>query len=253
MVNSLAKYIEDLNNPSVALTDGLRGLLIVASRLKSTPLQEWIKNELHGYKPGDQVPSYRSSSSATIRLRFEGGSEIYKIDRTVKLMPSDISDDALSRPAQSLDIRQSIAEISSLTQGESDPTIPLPIWWIKRYRELADERKVVFFESLTLENAQIIVTKVDLIGLLDRVRTFAIEMALNVEDIAPKAGETGGPTVDDSPTIERTINNFITYVYGGVFSPTANAEVHARNIQNNNNEGTATNSLGDANSNTQES
>lgn len=214
MGNTLARAIDALNAPSVALPDGLRGLLIVATRMKSVPLKNWLRSELHGYVAEDKVPSYREDLQVAVRMRFEGYAGM---SSTIDLRPFDIPE-RLRAITKGMDLRQSTAEIETLVQGNADSMIKLPACWVQQYRNLAEEGKAIGVEMMVLNDARILISRNALMGMLDSIRTFAIEMALDVEGIAPEAGEAGGPTVDSDPELARSVDMIVNNIYGDVIT-----------------------------------
>lgn len=214
MGSALAKAIDVLNTPSIALSDGLRGLLIVATRMRSVPLKNWLRNELHGYALEDKVPSYREDLQVAVRLRFDG---YLGMSTTINLNLFDVPEE-LRAMTKGIDLRQSAAEIESLSQASTDPIIKLPARWVQQCRDLAEEGKAVGFEMMILNDARLLISRNALIGMLDSIRTFAIEMALNVEEIAPEAGESGGPTVDNDPELARSVSMTVNNIYGDIIT-----------------------------------
>lgn len=66
----------------------------------------------------------------------------------------------------------------------------------------------------SLFSARSVVTRQHLRGLLDTVRSKALEFALDLQAVDPEAGTAGGPTVDTDPTLSTTIYNVTNNIYG---------------------------------------
>lgn len=258
MGSTLDKAIDVLNTPSVSLADGLRSLLLVATRMKSASLKKWVRNELHGYGLEDQLPSYREDLPVAIRMRFDGYGGRYA---TVDLRPYDIPEQ-LREAIENANFRQSVAEISSLIQDETAPGVKLPGWWVQQHRDLAQEGKAFSYEMMVLNHAHLLIPRTAVIGMLDSIRTFAIEMALGVEEVAPQAGDSGGPTVENDPRLAQSVNIAINHIYGDVItaqgesvdiSHEADVQGAIRQSQLNSTEGQTISSMGDSNTVRQDS
>lgn len=54
-----SKIIKQFVNNEIAITETLERILILAQDMKDNNLIQWIKNEIQGYKQGDNIPEYR--------------------------------------------------------------------------------------------------------------------------------------------------------------------------------------------------
>jgi hypothetical protein len=61
--------------------------------------------------------------------------------------------------------------------------------------------------------AYISVPRTYLAGLLDRVKTVALGLALDIEGVSTEAGATGGPTVDSEPALGQTVASHMTMIF----------------------------------------
>ena len=50
-------------------------------------------------------------------------------------------------------------------------------------------------------------------GILDRVKSVALDLALCLEDVSVDAGTTGGPTVESEPGLASTVTVFLNQVF----------------------------------------
>ena len=59
-------------NPETDVTDLLRMCMILAARLKNEDLRKWVSQELNGYKPPADLPSYRIVKSGSFGTFTDG-------------------------------------------------------------------------------------------------------------------------------------------------------------------------------------
>ena len=177
----------------------------------SEELTDWIKNELNGYGAESELPEYRSSDAQPIQLRFVAYIGSASVERNISSaeLPQQLRPTTLA-----LGLREPVAELVSLSEGETDPGLMLPNLWIARYRQLASEQKVPSMDMMILDGATIMYPRTRLKGALDRVRTAALNLTLELEDVSTEIGSTEGPKVADSALLAQTLNIFHTQVYG---------------------------------------
>lgn len=223
MASALERAVGALSDPEVGLPDALRALLVVSRRIEATELTAWLHGELDGYGAGVSVPSYRESRGLPIDLQFEGP---FGSSAKHSLYPRELPD-ALREAVQDQDIRAPVAELVELSQGERDPIWPLPVQWVLLYRELAEHRQAPTYEMMQLNQAAVKIPSTHLKGILDRIKTAALELALSLEDVSLEAGAAGGPTVVDEPRLAQQVTIHLTQLYadGATFTLGDNATV----------------------------
>lgn len=226
MATALEAAVDALSDPGVALPDALRRLLVVSRRINAADLTAWILGELYGYQVGEDVPAYRDGEGMSIRLRFDG---FYGSAQTMTVHQSDLPD-SLGSFMNGAKFRQPVAELQELAEGDSDPGVQLPMWWISEYRRLANENKAPHIEMMGLNRATTSMPRTHLKGMLDRVKSTALDLALSLEDISPEVGTTGGPTVSDEPRIEQQVHLHLAPMYanGSTISVSENTIVTSR-------------------------
>lgn len=209
MPTALESAIDSLSNPSVALPDALRQLLVVSRRIGAAELTTWLRGELGGYDSGIDVPQYRDGKGLPIKLRFDGpmGSSA-----TRHLSPAELPNQ-LARVAESNGFREPVAELQALASGNGDPEMQLPVAWLAMYRQLIEQGKVPSIEYMVLNHASIAMPRTHLVGILDRVKSTALDLALSLEDVSPEVGDTGGPTVVSEPRLAEQIHIHLGSVY----------------------------------------
>lgn len=201
MSTVLAQAVEELSGSTAELPSALRRLMVIASRIKAPDLSEWVRNELNGYLGDTPVPEYRQGT-AYVRLHFLGP---FGSSRTIQVGPWDLPE-AL-RPSEGWGyLRQSVAALAELREGENDPAIALPAWWITAARDLISKGEMVSVEMMGLDTAGIVFARTHITSVLDQIQTEALSLVLALESVSPEIGTVGGPTVDE-PAVAEALRN----------------------------------------------
>lgn len=206
MATVLGAAINDLADPALALSDALRRLLIVGKRIEAKDLTDWVRNELDGYADDTEIPVYRRKAELPIGLKFDGP---FNGSDTLTVFLEDLPTQLQIGSAFG-SLCQSVSELKALSSGEHNPRIPLPPGWIGIYRGLAETESVPMRRGYVLNDAWITVPRTVIVGVLDRIRTVALDLVLNLEAISEHIGELGGPTVDTDSRIQTQINMHIS-------------------------------------------
>lgn len=209
MSTALENAVDALSDPKVAVGDSLRRLLVVSRRINAAELSSWLLGELSGFSISDEVPVYRSGAHLPLKLQFDGpmGSST-TMTLTRKELPSQ-----LTRGMEVLAFREPVAELEALSQGKRDPELALPVRWVALYRHLVSEGRVPSVEMMVLNRAAVGMPRTHLTGILDRVKSTALDLALSLEDVSPEAGRAGGPTVISEPALAQQITLQMTHIY----------------------------------------
>jgi hypothetical protein len=207
----MERAIDALSDPDVSIADAMRRLLVVARRIGATDLSDWIRQELEGYESREGTPDYRGSRALPIAVRFDG----YGGASTTRRMSRRDLPAELSNVMDDFKFVMPLAELEALANddGENDPQTQLPAYWLQRFRELAEENRVPHMTMYVANHAAIEVPRTYLRGMLDRIKTVALDLALNIEDASPDAGDSGGPTVDTEPAIREAVASHMTVIY----------------------------------------
>lgn len=210
MPTALENAVAALSDQNVPLPDALRRLLVVSRRIGADTLAEWIGHELSGYSPDDSLPSYRSAAGLPVALRFVGPFQS-SITRTFSVLELPHE---LRGAMDNVALREPLASCVALAGGPQDPELGFPIFWIERYRQLAEQNEAPRFEMMTLDHAAARFPRTHLLGVLDRIRTTGLELALSLEDISPEVGMPGGPTVKTDLDLARVVSVGVINVFG---------------------------------------
>lgn len=210
MATALERAVESLSDPDVSIADALRGLLVVARRISADDLSTWIKSELDGYGAEQDVPEYRQIH-LPVSIRFDGfGGSV----ATLSVAPRELPEH-LREAVRDGELRQPVAELDALCDPTSkfEPRISLSMAWVVAYRELAEENRVPHYPMMIANDASLSLPRTHLRGILDRVKSVALDLALGLEDVSLDAGAAGGPTVQSQPELAATITVHLNNIF----------------------------------------
>ena len=119
----------------------------------------------------------------------------------------------LSGVMKGMDFREPAAELQALANGTDDPQLQLPMAWVALYRQLAAQESVPSIAMFILNRAGVMMPRTHLSGILDRICSTALDLALSLEDISPQIGDSGGPTVSDDPRLAQEVHLHLTQLF----------------------------------------
>ncbi|MFJ2504075.1 hypothetical protein [Microbacterium sp. NPDC087592] len=188
----------------------LRKLMIVAHRLGADPLLAWVKSELNGYDDLNDIPAYRGPFTVNVQAVITGpGPSKGTSTLTKQGMPDGF--DGLFE----MRFKDPLAALEGFAGSENGIAVPWDPAIIGHYNRWIDEGLVPFIEHWGVYSAQKVFPQGALRGIIDVVRTKALELALDLQEEFPDAGEKDGPTVDD-PAVEATVTTIVNNIYGSV-------------------------------------
>ncbi|MEI2269477.1 hypothetical protein OHB93_09160 [Microbacterium sp. No. 7] len=198
----LDDILEASTDSSVSTADLLRKVQIVAHRLGASEVVRWVKSELSGYPPGSEVPEYRTMHTSVMGV-FTGPMRSV-IRQQLTVQPAELES------MWTVKFREPLSEIQALGDLESDPSREWPATIVRAY----EQSGVFRMEFHGLFSAHNIITRQSLLGLLDIVRSKAMEFALELQTDYPDAGSPGGPTMATNPELSTTVYNVTNNIYG---------------------------------------
>ncbi|MEV6240712.1 hypothetical protein [Lentzea sp. NPDC051838] len=204
----LQEIIDGASGDQMPVASLLRKVKVLAARIDTAKLDEWVENELSGYKEGNEIPAYRGPFRVEVLGHFAGpfGSGVQNAPIPPVCFPEKLRDSDLFY----LSFSQPIVELESLSKSEK----PLHASWDAdsiAFTNLMIERgDVRAYPSMGLMQAWRQISPQHLQGIVDTVRTRTLDLALAFEKISPRIGEQGGPVPEREPA-QSIINN----IYGG--------------------------------------
>jgi hypothetical protein len=216
----LDDILEASTDSHVPVADLLRKVQIAATRLGASDIAQWARNELSGYAPEASLPPYREFASIVMGL-FTGPMNSRIIQN---LTPGGGVEDLWE-----VELRQPLVELQSLADstGDGDPQIQWSAYNVQRYAQSGAFRIEFHF----LFSAWNVLTKQSLHGLIDIVRTRAMEFALELQTTFPDAGSLNGPTVLTTPALASVVYNITNNITGhGTNIATGDSAHQASNV-----------------------
>lgn len=186
----------------------LRKVKVVASRLGSVALEEWVDHELTGYPGHAELPDYRGPFRSEVKGHFGGpaGSGL----RNAPVPPVGFPSDFRDGPLFSIAFRQPVAELERLATADAPLNADWPADAVAYTNTLAAQGRVQLYEYMGLQQAWQVISPSQLTGIVDTVRTRILNLALSLEAIHPDAGEVGATAADPAQ-----VHQVVTNVYGG--------------------------------------
>lgn len=207
----LDDIIDGATDDSVSTSNLLRKVQVVAHRLGSEELQQWVRDELNGYANVNDLPPYR---------RIEGQVQGVYSGVQYQALPQALGAGLIPEEAAELlfgtRLRASVAELEELAGPGNDRELGVPwnVQQIAMYNRWAEERLVPRIVGHTLRSANRVVTKGMLRGVIDAARSTALGFALDLQATAPDAGMVGGPTMAEAPVAHVVNNYYSTHIDG---------------------------------------
>ncbi|WP_400994815.1 hypothetical protein [Agromyces sp. GXQ0307] len=215
----LDEIIDASSDSKVPTPDLLRKVLTVAHRLGAADIVQWTKHELSGYPKGIDVPAYRTFDSNVMAL-FTGPMQS-QIRHQLTARPEGMDD--LWR----VDMREPLVELQALAEAEAEPSRAWSAYAVKAY----EESGVFRIQYHNLFSAWNVVTRQSLLGVVDSVRSKALEFALELQADFPNAGAVGGPTVEN-PGVARVVYNLTNNITGDGTNVAAGAHIRQKSVVN---------------------
>lgn len=215
----LDEIISASTSGAVSSADLLRKVRIAAYRLGAEEIARWAKQELDGYGADDQLPGYRIQVSGVTGI-FTGPFRS-QITHTLSVTPAGME------KWFTVELREPLMELQSLSELKQDPSREWPAPVVARY-----EASGVFrMDMHGLFAARNVITRQSLKGIIDTVKTRAMDFALELQSDFPEAGSVDGPTVKSEPALAQTINNITNNITGhGSNVAIASTDVRQRSV-----------------------
>ncbi len=191
---------------TVNVADLLRRCMVLAKRLKHAEFAAWITNELNGYPADVAIPGYRRlnvGSVGVVGLPFGG-----RIDN------APIPSAAFPEDLQHVVVEQSFRDPISVLIDLGNATNMLKVKWGADALAYA-EQHIPMRDGATLLDAWRVVSPATVKGVVDTVRTRALEFALAIEEEAPDAGDTPPGAPPAIPNERVTAIYYNTVINGG--------------------------------------
>lgn len=156
---------QDATNPDIKIADLLRKALLVAMKLGISKFEEWISQELDGYKDPKHVPDYRNVVGEIRYLNQYYG----------KFFPMLIHEEKLAEKLNKRNLTQPIGEIESMLKDEGGKNSSF-------YMPFSPAVEANLMEGMSFQSRPTLhLNEGSLYGILDAVRTRILRWALQLE------------------------------------------------------------------------
>ncbi len=226
--------LRDIQNYTVSANmctaDLLRMCKILAARLMSKELNEWVDRELNGYRSDEKLPDYRVVTRLDAKGHFFGpfGASLSNAPIPTLSIP-----ESLQIWVKDLPLKSGVVVYEDLlSSGEA---VPLQNPWPPELIRLIEHKGGPLYNGYYCVQAWSIVPRGALLHILDAVRNKILGFALDIERENPASGEVPAGTVPVPPTV--VLNVFNQHFHGAV----ANVSAGSHDFEQINEEGGGSN------------
>ncbi len=206
----------------------LRKCLILAARVDSVLLEDWVKYELNGYPKDVDVPDYRSLQ-LTFKGHFSGpmGAHIKNAPIAPHVIKQIVGDDSFSRFLA----RQPITTIADTEKARNSGVLYV------NFDNLALFVGRRVYSGYSAVQVWGEVPSMSVIGIIEAVKSRVLELTLALEKKYPNAGEVGGMDERDQKVRNAIQAIFNNSIYGNVgfvgnaSHSTVNVQIETGNIR----------------------
>jgi len=203
----LQEIIDGASGTDVPVSTLLRKVKVLAARTgTAASLGQWVDQELSGYDEVDSVPSYRGPHPTLVLGDFYGafGSGVKNVQIPPISFPAELRDG----PLFNVTFMQPLAEIEDLALQDVT-RLAWPPDGITYYNYGVQQREIQRIVREDMALAQVVrpVSRSVLTGIIDAVRTRVLDLALDIESVAPDAGEPGA-TDETKREAQQVVNNY---------------------------------------------
>jgi hypothetical protein len=200
LVTLLDQIIDAATDSSASVPDLLRKVQVVARRVGTPEVEAWVRHELQGYPDDVELPTYRVVMAMPVG-RFTGPLGRSHLEQLTLMAPG--LEHYWTAP-----MRAPVQTLVSLASDAGDDNIGYA--WSHLDVEKYEKSGVFTIDMMGLFSVQSRVSRDALTGVVDNIKSKAMELALDLQAEYPDAGEQGGPTVAAEPQLGQIVYNFTT-------------------------------------------
>jgi hypothetical protein len=204
-MTKLSQIIDAATGDTVSTASLLRMVKVVAARLDTAPLADWVDRELGGYADEDDLPRYRGPFEGQVMGVLVGP---FNSTLTVALPKVAFPERLREGHPWKLYFMQSVSELEALGEAKENLQNPWAADMVSLVNYMLDQGEMSLVDMHRLQRAYKAVTPQQIRGVVDAVRTRVLNLALDLERIAPQAGEPDSPPVDPT-TVSYVVTNNI--------------------------------------------
>jgi len=196
----LGQLQADATDSSRPIADVLRMCVRLGSALQSNEIAEWARAELNGYEQPSEIPSYRTLRVA-VQADFNGpwGSGVKNAQLPIWLFEKDEVEDTFNTK-----LAQPAAALAELAAGGEDIRLFFPAHTVA----ILQSRPQVY-EDMAIASAWQTISNHAMHGVVDTVRTKALELSLAVEASLPPPDDEGLQPLPSAGTMHQVFHTVV--------------------------------------------
>jgi hypothetical protein len=184
----------DLLDESTSLATALRKAVALGGELRSAPLREWAGRELRGYEDGPDLPEYRKVQAPLLI----DGATFRSIVKRQRISPSALPDAVQEHVSETVELRGGVGVLEDLAQkaeasGEGaikiSPAMSADIVRLMNYEAGPGGDQIMDLYWAVSTSA--------VRGVLDRIRTAAVEIMSELRAATPADDSAPSPEAAD--------------------------------------------------------
>lgn len=211
----LREIQDDLTKPVSDLASILLKCKILASRLGSAELADWVSWELNGYSAEQTVPEYRR-----LAITYFGSFSNLAWRQEKAAIPIQFVPEEHRQPFREIAFRDGIAKANSLANGKGAPTVQRP--------ELIFAIQGKMYPEMDCHGVWGEIPRSEFEQLLTAVKTQILDFVLKLEEKNPAAGEAAPNSV---PVPQEEVRSLVhAHFYAPVGAVALNSNHVSQNV-----------------------
>lgn len=198
----LRQLQEDAVSRAVPLDELLRRCQILAFRLGDDAFKSWVRHELDGYGPDDELPPYRAGLQGVVKAdTLNPARRLSNV-----LVPMTSLPEWYREQATSFEFRQSAAQLQALVedaraQGHSNVVTHIPPEIYARIEIFEMTATVGMWSELPISSVS---------AILDKVRNTVLQFALELGEANPDEAEAAGEVAVPAEQVNHIYHTVIS-------------------------------------------
>lgn len=216
-IDSINKIITELVEPEIKLKDTLLKVQVLAFKIKSEKLKEWVSSELNGFV-GKKVPVYRKIPCAVYGnlIQDRGFGKIMM--RNSQPLPIEYLDTELRESLMGIMMPSSVSELESMISNKGNYQHNLPYFIYNEITKIIGNDWVVdsAWQTISLNNIE---------GIISAIKSSLLDFLLK---LAEEIGENDNIEIMK----KENINNLFDKTIGDIKGENINITIGADNVVN---------------------
>jgi hypothetical protein len=200
-MSKLSAIIDAASSDEVSTPNLLRKLKVVAARLDTPPVIDWVDNELAGYPNDAAIPDYRGPFACQVLSDWTG--PFQSGAKNLPLPSTSVPKDLREAGAFEVEFHESVSQLEQFASAGQTVVYHWGADVVALLNSMMIKGTIPqILEGYGLLSARRHVPAPLIVEVLDNVRTRVLNLALELEKSTPDAGEPGAVPADQS-----TVNN----------------------------------------------